>query len=142
MYARNAQLPFAHAGHHGGHHFLVRHAAKIVRQQAAGPLVQGPGLVQELADQVLAHLRRGEGAHHQVREVHHLHPLVSQTVRKGVVLPLGLLQIGDIVKQQPFQILRHQILQLRAGPVQQHLFQPPDLGGIMDSSLQMGSLLF
>ena len=130
------QLGLADAGHHGIHHLPVIHPLQIVLQQLPAPVVRDAGLVQELADQVLPHLPAGEGLDHQVGQVHHLHALLAQAVGKGVVLLLGLFQIGDVVEQQPFQILRHQVFQLSAGAVQQHPPQPPDLGGIMDRRLQ------
>lgn len=60
-------------------------------------------------------------------------PASRQALGEGVVFRLRLLEIGNIVKQQPLQILRHEIFQFLSRPVQQDLPQPPDLRGIMDS---------
>lgn len=87
-------------------------------------------------DQVGPHVGVRDGLRHQIPQVDHLHSLLPEAVGKGVVLPLGLLQIGDVIKEQPLQILRHQIFQLTAGAVEQDLFQPPDLGGIVNSGFQ------
>ena len=104
-------------------------------------MVLQPRLVQELLRQLPPDVRLGQGLLHQIPEVYHLRPVVPQALGKGVVLRLGHLQIGDVVKQKPLQILRHQVFQLLARAVEQDLFQPPDLGGVMDSRFQMGSLL-
>ena len=131
-----AQLALADAGHHGGDHLPVRHFAQILLQALPHPGVPDVRLVQELAEKRLAHLAAGDGIDHQVREVHHLHPLLAQALGEGIVLLLRLPQVGDVVKQQPLQILRHQVLQLSAGAVQQDLFQPPDLAGIVQAGFQ------
>ena len=134
--ARRPQLIFADARHHGGHHRPVAHGPQVFFQHSPCPGVLHAGFVQELMQEVLPHLGAGQGLRHQVGEVHHLHALLAQAVGKGVVFLLGLLQIGDVVEQQPFQVLRHQVFQLSAGAVQQHPPQAPDLGGIMDRRLQ------
>ena len=80
------------------------------------------GLLQELADQVgrtsasvMDSATRSAGRPPPL-------PALPEAVGKGVVLPLGLLQIGDVIKEQPLQILRHQIFQLTARAVEKGPF--------------------
>ena len=94
------------------------------------------GLIQELVHQLLADLRLLDGLRHQILEVDHIRPVVPQAVGKGVVLRLGDLQIGDVVKEKPFQILRHQVLQLPARVVEHDLPQAADLGGVVQPGFQ------
>ena len=135
------QLALADAGHHGGYHLLVWQSVKVRLQALTGPGVGNVGLRQILPDQLLTDLRAGEGFCHQIRQVHHFHALAPQAVGKSVVFPLGLLQVGDVVKEQALQIFGHQVFQFLARAVEQNFFQPPDFRGIVDSSLQMRSLL-
>ena len=127
------QVAAADARHHGGHHLPVIQAGEVLCHCLPGGRVRQIGFFQKLMQKCLPHLRGGQGIDHQVDEVHHLHPGVPETLGKGVVLRLGLFQIGDIVKQQPFQIFRHEVFQLLTGPVQQDLPQLADLRGVMDA---------
>ena len=81
-------------------------------------------LLDKLADKAAAHLRiSGQRLGHQFLQIQHLRSVVPQHLRKGIVLLLCRLQIGNIVKQQPFQFAGYQLLQLRPRTVQQHLLQ-------------------
>ena len=60
----------------------------------------------------------------------------ARMLRKGIMLPLGLPQIGDVVKEQSLQIFRHQIFQLPAGAVEHDALEPANFRRIMDSRLQ------
>ena len=127
------QVAAADASHHGRHHFPVVHAGEILLHGVPRSFIRQARLVQKLRQEFLPHLRGGQGIHHQIHEVHHLHPCVPQALGEGVMLRLRFLQVGDIVKQQPFQIFRHKVFQLLTGPVQHDFPQPPDLRGVMDA---------
>ena len=99
-------------------------------------MVGEPRLVQKLLGELPPNAVLGDGLHHQVREIEHLHPLLPQAGGEGVVLALGRLQVGNVVEEQPLQVLGHQIFQLPAGPVEHHLPQPPDLRGVVQSRFQ------
>ena len=130
------QLGLAYASHHGRHHLPVRHLSQVLLQPVPGSLVLHAGLGQKLAQQVLAHRVVGNGFHHQIRQIHHLHALAPEAIRKGIMLPLGLPQIGDVVKEQSLQIFRHQIFQLPARAVEHDALEPANFRRIMDSRLQ------
>ena len=136
------QGAFPDARHHHADHVPVRHGGQVLIKPLSGALVGNVGLLDELADKFLAHRRVGDGFRDQVRQVHHLHALGPKALGKGVMLPLGLFQVGDIIKQKPLQVLRHQVFQLLPGPVQHHLSKPPDLRRIMDACIQIASRSF
>ena len=134
--ALHPQLTFTDTRHHRCHHFPVRHPGKIIGQHAAGSVIPDTGFIQKLADEVLPHLVIRDGLCHQIQQIHNLHALTAQAIRKGIVFPLRLFQIRDVIKQQLFQIFRHQVLQFHAGAVQHHFPQPPNFRRIMDSRFQ------
>ena len=129
-------VAFPHPGHHDIHQCAVVHLSEIVLQNFPDAVVLQPRLVQELLRQLPPDVRLGQCLLHQIPEVYHLRPVVPQALGEGVVFRLGHLQVGDVVKQQPLQIFRHQILQLPARAVEHHFFQPPDLAGIVQAGFQ------
>ena len=56
-------------------------------------------------------------------EPRNLHALLAEAVGEGVVLLLGLPEIGDIVKQQTPQLAGYQVLQLLPRPVKHYPLQ-------------------
>ena len=120
-------VALAHPGHHGLHQAVVLHAGEVVPQNLPHPVALQGRLVQELLDELPADLRVLDGLLHQVLEVDHLRAVGAQALGKGVMLRLGHLQVGDVVKEQALQVLGHQVLQLPPRPVEHHLPQPPDL---------------
>ena len=120
-------LGLAQPGHHGGDHVVGGHGQKVVGDHGGALAPPHPRLADILQDKLLLHPGVGEGLGHQVGEIHHLGPVAAQQLTEGVVLLLGDLQIGDVVKEQTLQIVRHQIFQLAPGPVEQHPLQGADL---------------
>ena len=97
-------------------------------------LRNGAALLHKLAHKALA--QRGvvfQRLCHELLQVDDLRALLPQDVGKGIVLGLREGEVGDIVEQQPLEFLRHQMLQLFAGAVQQDFFQRPDLTCHTDS---------
>ena len=129
-------IAFPHPGHHGIHQRAVVHLRKIVLKNLPDTVVFQPRLIQELLCQLPPDIRLGKCLLHQIPEVYHLRPVVPQALGKGVMFRLSHLQVGNVVKQQPLQIFRHQIFQLLARAVEHDFFQPPDLAGIVQAGFQ------
>ncbi len=97
-------------------------------------------LEQPLAQEGLHQLGvQAEHVGHQVFQIDHLGAVVAQNLGEGVMLLLGNLEEGDIVKQKLSQGVGGQVQQLSAGTVQQHLFQRVDLAS--DTNAFHGSSL-
>ena len=116
-------LRLADALHHFFHHVFGGHAPEVLQYHGGALFPPDARFRQILPEELFLYVRVGEGFRRQVGEVHHLRPVLPQQVAEGVVLLPGDLQVGDVVKQQALDILRHQVLQLPARPVEQH---PPE----------------
>ena len=124
-----AHFPGGHTAHGLEHEFpripdRHEHGVELLRVV----LRKGPALTQKLPDKY--RLQSGVGAQrlgHQILEIDDLRPLLAEDGGKGVVLLLRQPQIGDIVEKQALEFLRDKMLQLFARPVEQDLFQRPDL---------------
>ena len=130
------QLTFPYTCHHSRNHFLIRHTAQIVLQQVPCAWFFHTRLVQKLAQEFFSHLLVGNRRRYQFSQIHHFYTLFTQTGCKCVMFPLGFPKIGNIIKQQAFQIFGHQVFQFRTRTVQHDFFQPSNFGGIMDSRFQ------
>ena len=70
---------------------------------------------------------KAQGLGRVIFKIDNVTPLRAEKIGKRVVLLLGKREIRDIVKEQALELLRHQMLQLAPGTVQQHTAQRADL---------------
>ena len=117
-----SQVGEGNAGHGLQDHFVyVFDGAQVCLKLPLIPVGDASAFLSEVPDERLLKsfvLRQRLGG--ELGEVHHFHTVVPEHLGKAVVLRLCTLQIGDVVKKQPLQGTGDQMLQLLAGPVQQH----------------------
>ena len=92
------------------------------RRQGQIVSLQGQNLVQQGG----ADLRLPQDMGQAVAEVHHLHPVVPQQIREGVVFLLRLLHPQDVVEEQLVLVVDGETLQLLAGTVEHDPLQLAD----------------
>ena len=98
-------------------------------------LVQGgtePGGGGQLVLDELPGTRLVQGLGQQLVKKVHLHALVPQLLREGVVLLLCTLSPHHVVEQQVVDIARRQPHEFQAGPMHDHLLEDADLGVNME----------
>ena len=125
------QVALAHARFHLFHQFFYRERGKILFQQIVGTPVLDPRFAEIIPDKLAAHGFVRHRFSRQIRQIEHLHAALAQRIGKLIVFLLRQLQIGNVIKQKPLQIVRHQVFQLPSGSVQQHLAQRTDLACIV-----------
>ena len=76
-----------------------------------------------------------DGFRRQILQEYDLCAVFPQKLHEPVVLLLRTVQIGNIVKEQAFQRIRHKILQLPPRAVKQDLLQRTDLTLDVDGTL-------
>lgn len=112
--------------------FLVDHGLEVVQHHAHAFFAPDASLGDILSEELILDRRIRQGLGYQVSEIDHLHAVLAEQMTEGIVFLLGDFQVRDIVEQQPFDILGHQVFQLPARPVEQHPLEGADLAADFD----------
>ena len=115
--------------------FAVLNLVQMIVDNLLPVLGADAGLADELLKEFLAH--GGVCVQyfcHQVFQIHHFHAVLAQNFGKAVMLGLGHLQKGNIVKQKTLQRIGRQVQQFLARPVKKYFFERLYLARYMDTN--------
>ena len=126
--AQLGDLALAHAAGHGVEHLVRGQGQQILLHGLLHVGAVEVGLGHVVVHQVLPDAGPVHGLAQQILQVHHVHAALPQGAGEGVVLLLGVDEVGDVVKELMGQIIGHQVFQLHTRAVQQHRVELADFG--------------